>query len=247
MSWSSPLGGGNPGAFTCSVFRLDPTGTVPVEPLFDLLPGITPLRVTLDMIDSESIALEYDVTEHTIQGALDVTSNIRKRLETLSIVGTLTAQFQPMLTPFIPGIPGPQATPPIFPAVPFQPAMPAMPPFFVQLDLLRFENLKAIADDRRPVMVVTPRITLPRAAIVSLNADYSPDLGDSLSVSLTFREVRLVSPISAEAVIDYPAQAPGANVEASSGSTAKATSATVSPSTSPGVGPSVGASAGGAP
>lgn len=251
MGWKSPLGGGNPNAFTCSIFRLDPTGTLPLEPLIDIVPGLTPLRTTFDMIDNETLTLEYDITEHAVQGHLagtpaEITSHIRKRLEKLTVAGTLAAKFQPTVTPVIPGLPVVQATPPILPGVPFQPSMPPQPDVLVRLDLLRFENLKAIADAERPVMVVTPRYTMIPAGIELVSENWSPPLGEQLKVQVSFKEVRVVTPIAVDAVADYGEMLPGNNADASGGAAAQDVSASVTPGDAPGVAPTVGASAGGA-
>lgn len=244
MSWKSPLGGGNPGAFTASVFALDPTARIPLEPLFDFIPGLTPLRVTFDLVNSESIVLEYSITEHVIQGNLagtptEITAHIRKSLETLTITGTLAGQFQPTITPQIPGLPTIQATPPIAPGSPFQPSMPPQPPVLVRLDLLRFENLKAIADARRPVMVVTPRFTLIPAGIASLNPTWSNDMGEKMLITMTFREVRIVSPLAIQSG-DFAAMASGNNADSSGGAAPQTVNAKLTPSDAPGVAPTVG-------
>lgn len=216
--WMSPLGG-TPGRFTASIFRLDPVAGVPIEPLADFIPGLTPLRVTLDMIDSESVSYDYDVTEHAVQSWLDVSSNIRKRLESLTITGTLGATPPPTIAPFIPGLGGGGATP-FIPGVPFQPNMPPMPPELVRLDMLRLRNLKSIADARQPVMVTTPRVTLGRCAITSISPSWSPDLGESSTVSISFREIRLVDPLLGPVVPDFDEMIPGNNTETLGGASA---------------------------
>jgi hypothetical protein len=194
----SPLGG-ILGATTASFFKLSPLG-VPFEPLIDLVPGITPLRMTFDMIDSESETIDFDVTEHAVQSFLDITANIRERLRTLTITGTLGA------------------TPPLVLHAPIP-----VPGSFARLDLLRIENLKNLAAKREPIMVVTPRVSFPSCAIVSVNPTWNPGLGESSQCSVTLREVRLISPILGTLQADFPAQAPGNNAAAGGGQSATST------------------------
>lgn len=193
----SPLGG-NLGAFTVSVFRLDPTGVAVLEPVADVVPGLSPLRVTFDMADSESAIFEYDVTEHAIQGLIDISSNVRRKLRGITITGTLGA-----LPPLLPGVGG------------FQPPSPGG---LLRLDLMRMRNLVAIADARAMVMVVTPRVALARCFITSINQNWSPDNGESTMVTMTVREARLVSLMLGDvAAADHPAQLPGNNTSTGGG------------------------------
>ena len=213
----SPLGG-NIGATTASFFMLDPTGTTALEPLIDLIPGITPLRVTFDMVDGEQITYNYAVTEHPIQSFLDITSNVHKQLERITINGTL------------------QATPPLQPFPP-----PPVQGGFTRLDLLRIRNLKNIADQRRPIMVVTPRYGLAKAFIENITANWSPELAESSKVSITVKEARIVSPITGDLVPDFPEQAPGNNASEGGGqsSTSEVPTTATEPGGSPGVAPAV--------
>lgn len=214
----NPLGG-NLGATTCSVFLLDPVLHVPLEPLIDLIPGLTPLRVTLDMVDSEQVALEYRVTEHGIQALGDISAHIQKSLEQLTVTGTLAAL--PPLEPFPP---------------------PPVPGSLLRLDLLRIRNLRSIADRRAAVMVVTPRFAIPIAAITSIGPSWAPDMAESSQVSLTFRELRLVSPLIGDAVApDYPSQTPGNNTTSGGGQSAtQPVNQTATPPTVTGHSPTLG-------
>lgn len=214
--------GGNLGAFRASIFRLDPFGVVPLEPLPDIVPGVTPLRVTLDMVDGEQAVYDYDVTEHAIQALADVTANVRKRLETITITGTLGATL-----PMVPG-----AAAPAFGS-------------FTRMDLLRARNLKAIADARAMVMVVTPRVSLARAFITSIQQSWSPSDGESTIVTVSFREARLVSPVIGVSLApDFPAQPPGNSAAVGGGqSVVTPINTTATASSTPGVAPTIGAAA----
>lgn len=236
----SPLGG-NLGATTASFFRLDPLGVAALEPLIDLVPGLTPLRVTLDMVDSESATYQYDVTEHPIQSFLDVTTNVYKRLERITITGTLGAT--PPLVTFPPTpIPGPPSGGAIIPP-------PPVPGSFLRLDLLRIRNLKAIADARAPIMVVTPRLGLAKAFIESIVPNWNPNLAESSTVSITVKEARLVNPLTGGELIapDFPSQEPGNNAETGGGQSQTSSiseSATPQTGSPDGLPPSIGTTPG---
>src|SRR5690606_24212115 len=113
---------------------------------------------------------------------------------------------------------------PYIPGFDFAGKMPPQPDVLVRLDYLRLERLKAIADERLPIMVVTPRLSLPRAAISRVNSRWSPQSGQSPEVSLDFVEVRIVSPLTKFIVQDWASQATGNN-EATSGASSAGTAA----------------------
>lgn len=204
--------------YTASVFRIEPLTGVPVEPLVDLVPGVTPMRVTYDMVDNETIVYQYDVTEHAIQGFLDVTTHVRKRLETITIVGTLSGMG--------PLLPGPQ---------------PPNPPGVARLDVHRVTNLRLIADTKLPVMILTPRMGLSKAFITSVQQQWGPADADSCIVTITAKEARLVLPgMTAPVSPDYPAQAPGNNAASGGGQGAPGVVDTpYEPSAVPGLPPDV--------
>lgn len=216
------------GGSTASFYLLNPAG-IPFEPLPDLVPGITPLRVTYDMIDQEQAVFEYDVTEHVVQSLGDISSNIRARLKSVTVVGTFSGV--PPLTPT--------------PIAAFEPDgpvsffLPPAPSAAVRLDLLRAAHLQAIADKKRPIMMVTPRVSLPMALITSVQQTWSPPLGESLTVAVTVRELKLVFPLAAPAVApDYSAQLPGNNAAVGGGQSATTEfTGTLAPSSVPGGAP----------
>jgi hypothetical protein len=218
----SPLGGVL-GASTCSIFRLDPfTGTVPLEPLIDLVPGVTPLRVTFDMIDDELIEHSYALTTHALQDISDATSNVHKQLRKLTVSGTLSAN-----------LPIPSLFPLPFTALP-------NPLGLLRIDLIRLRHLQQIADDRQPVMVVTPRYAMARGFIESIKRSWKPDDGDSSNVVVSFQEARIVKPSVGPAIqADTPNQLPGNNAAAGGGQAAGASSAaSATPSGTAGIPPS---------
>jgi hypothetical protein len=216
----SPLGGVL-GAKTCSIFRLDPfTATIPLEPLLDIVPGVTPMRVTLDMIDNETVSHTYALTTHALVDVADATSNVHRELEKMTIAGTLSAN-----------IPIP------IPVLPLQ-ALPN-PLGILRLDLIKLRNLRQMGKDRQPVMVVTPRYAMARAFIGKIDATWKPDDGESIQVSIEFTECRIVSPQVGPALqADYSAQLPGNNAPTGGGQAAtSSTPVTPVDSGTPGIPP----------
>lgn len=179
----NPLGG-LLGVRTAVFFRLNKLG-LPVEPVFGVeTVVISPNRIPLDMIDNESPTRNYSVTENPLQDLSSASSNVHKELETMSIVGTLTGTFN---IPFVGTVGGP----------------PAIPGFGggLRLDLLKLANLEHLADRREPLMVVTPRKSMPKAFISSITPSWDPESGENTIVTIGLVEARIVNPLSAEQVV----------------------------------------------
>jgi hypothetical protein len=180
-------------SYTCSIFRLDPTGSVPIEPLADVIPGVTPFRATLDAITTDELMKTYTITRHAIQALVDVTTHRKRDLQRLSVSGVISA------------------------APPFSLVnAPAPPTFGFRLDLLRLSMLQRIADRHEPVMVITPRHSLALAWIVSLRSPWTPAAGRSTPIALQFLECRIASPSLTAAIKDLDQLEPG-NTSATSG------------------------------
>jgi hypothetical protein len=196
--------GGALGAQTCSIYALDPTGTTAIEPVADLVPGVGPLRVTLDGIDNESYQPSYRVTTNTLQDLTDTTSNVYPELIRLTVTGVF-------------GVAGPMGV-----------GIGVLPSTglrrLARLDLLRYTNLKRLADQRKPVMVVTPRCSLARCFIVSLPYSWSPSDGDSLPITLSFLEARVMTSSTTAAFADVDSMATGNNKTTGGGTGGVATS-----------------------
>lgn len=175
---------GSLGRTTCSIYALDARGT-PIERVADVVPGVSPMRATIDTIDGEQLAQTWLVTRHTLQDMSEATSNVRAELRMLTITGVLAAAG-PMVI-------GSGAT------------------RFARLDAVRFANLTAMANQRRPVMVVTPRHSLAKAFITSLPGSWAPTDGDSQPVTITFLEARVVSSATIAAFVDVDASPVGNN------------------------------------
>lgn len=174
----NPLGG-ILGARTASFYRLDATGTVPVEPVADIRPAFSPDRVVLDMVDSESLTRNYQVTTNALQDFTSATSNVHRDLIRISITGTLIGSIDLAFLGSVGlgGIPG------------FGGGL--------RSDLLKFANLEELADKREPVLVVTPRISLPRAFIESISRTWEPGNGENTIVTVSVVEARIVNPLTA--------------------------------------------------
>lgn len=189
----NPQGGlsGILGSQTCSIYALDPTGTTALEPVADLVPGVTPLRITIDTIDSENYQVNYRVTQHTLQDLTDTTSHVYRELIKLTVTGVFGAAG-----PMVPGTGLVRVA---------------------RFDLLRYRNLKNLADQRRPVMVVTPRVSLARCFITSIPSNWTPADGDSLPISLSFTEARVMRSESIAAFQDVDSLATGNNASTGGG------------------------------
>ncbi len=175
---------GSLGRTTCSIYALDARGT-PIERVADVVPGVSPLRVTLDTIDGEQLEQAWLVTRHTLQDLTDTTSNVRAELRMLTVAGVLAA-----------------AGPMVIGSGAVRNA---------RLDAIRFANLTALANLRRPVMVVTPRHSLDRAFITGLPASWSPTDGDSQPITIKFLEARVLTSASVASFVDVDASPVGNN------------------------------------
>lgn len=196
--------GGVLGAETCSIYALDPTGTTALEPIADIVPGISPLRITVDAIESENYQVSYRVTQNTLQDLTDTTSNVYKELIRLTVTGVF-------------GAAGPMGV-----------RIGVLPSSglarLARLDLLRYANLKRMADQRRPVMVVTPRNSLAKAFITGIPTSWSPSDGDSLPITLSFLEARVAKSSSIGAFADTDSMAVGNNASTGGGTGGSSTS-----------------------
>ena len=213
----SPLGG-ILGARTMAFYRLDSTGTQPIEPLGDLIPALTSDRVTLDMVDSEDVERSYNVTMNALQDFTSATSNVHKNPERITVSGTLVSSVDLALAGSV-GFAG------------------------LRADLIRVANLEELADARQPIMVVSPRVSMARAFIESISRSWNPDQGENTLITVALVEARIVSPLTANEVIpDVSASATGNNATTQAGSQAAPTvqTQTLVPGAAPGLPPTPG-------
>jgi len=189
---TSPLDG-SLGIETCSIYRLDPTGTVPIEPLLDIVPGLGPLRVTFDVIDQETYSERFRVTRNTLQDFSDTTSNVYAELAVLSVTGVFAAGG-----PVVLGGSGLVR--------------------LARFDLMRIANLRAMGRARQPIMIVTPHHSLARAFIEQLDSTWTPADGQSIPISITCIQARVLGPGSVTAFADADSLATGNNAATGGGS-----------------------------
>jgi hypothetical protein len=199
-------------------YRLDSTGTQPIEPLGDLIPALTSDRVTLDMVDSEDVERSYNVTMNALQDFTSATSNVHKNPERITVSGTLVSSIDLALAGSV-GFAG------------------------LRADLIRVANLEELADARQPIMVVSPRVSMARAFIESISRSWNPDQGENTLITVALVEARIVSPLTANEVIaDVAASATGNNSTTQAGSQAAPTvqTQTLVPGAAPGLPPTPG-------
>ncbi len=218
----NPLGG-LLGPRTATFYRLDPLGLVPIEPLADLVPILSPNRVVLDMIDSEDHEENYIVTRNALQDFTSATSNVHREPELLTLSGTLVSSIDLAFLGSVGlgGIPG------------FGGGL--------RKDLLVLKNLQDLGRKREPVLVVTPRRAI-KAFIESIMDSWSPDVGENTIVTVTLSEARIVNPLSADAALpDVAGSNTGNNAVVGQGTQAPSAVSPqlVSPSAAAGVAPFV--------
>lgn len=123
-----------------------------------------------------------------LQDLLDTTPNVHREPVELSISGTLSA-VGPVLQ---------------------------LPTFGFRFDLLRLWELELMADQRKPIMVVTPRVSIAAGFIQSLQRNWSPADGESINVTVQIVEARILSPLETNAIPDTVSMESG-NVSSSGG------------------------------
>jgi len=190
---ASPLAG-ILGISTCSFFRLIPPAyAVPMEILADVVPGLSPLRVTYGMVDSEQYTESYTVTQNAMQDFSNITTNVHRELVTLTITGTLSSSLPFSMAQLPSSLKG-GLTPPTF---------------GFRVDLLQMANLQRIASRREPIMVVTPRVSLAKGFITNITRPWTPADGESTPVSVTVVEAYIANPLALSALPDTDTLAPG--------------------------------------
>lgn len=196
---------------TASFYQLDPaTYTVPVEPLADIIPTVTPFRIAVSSIDNENYVQNYRVTRNALQDFTDVTPNVHKELTELTITGVFSSAPNMSLL-----------------------GIPTSPPTFgFRLDLLQMANLERMADKRKPIMVITPRVCLARAFIQSITRPWQPNDGVNSPVIVQVIEARIASPFSTDVLPDVDGLAPG-NSQTTGGGEQAATNVASSTSAPP--------------
>ena len=150
---------------TLIIYKLDPLGIVPIEPIIDLVPGLSGNRITIDVIQSESYGQSYDVTDNVLQDFSFATSNIRKAPRLFSVSGVMGSIIQSGIVNVVPfgGVPTPDNA---------------------RADQRRLQNIKNLADARQPVAVYTPRHGFPQCVITSVDVPWDTAIGKNTQISL---------------------------------------------------------------
>jgi len=171
------------------------------------------------MIDDEAWIQQYDVTENPMQDFSDATTNNRKRLQEMTITGTLTSAL----------------------AIPLVGSIGAFSISGVRFDFLKLANLEQIADRKEPILVTTPRRSMAKAFITSISPPWNPEDGNNTIVTITLREARIVNPLIAlSAIADVAESTTGNNAATNVGAQApEPVGAVPTLSPIPGVAPSL--------
>lgn len=187
------------GETTASFYRLNRAGQ-PIGLILDINPLPSEDRVKFDMIDAESSPDEYDVTDNPLQDLTDASSNVHVRLKRMTITGTISGDINLGLlgSVGIGSLPS-QISP-------------------LRKDLQAIEALRNMGDQREPIMVVTPRRTLPSAFITLVDAPWTPELGQNSIVTIHLKEARIVDPLAPGSLIaDVAASNTGNNASTPAG------------------------------
>jgi len=184
------------------IYRLDPTLSTPLQPVFlDLIPTSfpSPLAVQFDLAQTISRTTRYTITENQVLGFRTITNNAHKELQRASVSG--------ILDPFPIGVGG---------GVVEQTLL--TPPSFgiVRKDLIVKDILYRLADRRKPMLVVTPDWTMPRAFIESITETQNDGDGEVTRLSIEFIEARVIIPFVGDQ-LDAAAMTGGATQNANAG------------------------------
>ncbi len=216
------------GSRTATFFLLDRFSGLPVAALgFTQNPFVpNPAAVTADVVDSESYSISVDVTQNALQDFSNASTNAHLNLDTMTVSGTWVSSID--LGPL--GSIG----------------LPNLPTFGLQLlrtDLTNKQFLEAMIRRREPVMVVTPRRSMPKAFMTELSEEWDPSTGENTLLTISLMEARIVSPLpGSELVPDVGTLAAGSVVGSNAGSQAAQPVSTppAAPPPAPGAAPLLG-------
>ena len=204
-----------------SIYRLiPPLYQVPIEPVLDLVPGITPFRITADVIQASSMSRAFRVTRKRLQDFSDVTTHVQEELKTLQADVLLNAGGLNLSLPGIPNFPNTALV------------------RLARLDLMRFAYLDQMAARREPVLAITPQFSIT-GFIEALTPQWGNIDGWSLRVGISIVESRIVGPSLASSVPDVDALSTGGNGSAQSGTSSGTSTVSVEPTSpaAPGISP----------
>lgn len=203
------------GPTTCTIYLLEPTTLLPIEPIVDIVPAVTPFRQALDVVTSSTKRRTFSVTPYPVQGGPTITPHVHKQLDQLSVTGVISGspsyQIQGSLSLLAALATGG--------GVDRRIALASKVPGFPQprRDLMQLQMLELLSNKKFPVMVVTPEGSMPKAWIRSIVRNNSADMGEATDVQLDFVEARIVSPLFADALLDLDETLGGAGSTADAG------------------------------
>jgi hypothetical protein len=195
---------GTTGSKRVGIYVLDPTFTTPLQPIFlDLLPQAanSPFAISLDVAQTVSRTHSWKITQNRLLDFTTATTHAQHNLQRASVSGILD--------------PSPLA------ATGRAGGLASSTLGILRRDLLAKNILIAIAETRRPVLVLTPDWTMPRAWIESITETGNEGDGEVSRLSITFVEARIISAFLGN-LTDAAAMTGGASQTVDGGATAGA-------------------------
>lgn len=177
---------------TASIFVLDPvTGAAGVA-AFILTDIAVPLpnRARLDLLKSSSATRSITVARSPVERA--VSDNIQLGPELVTVTGTLSATPLGLIASQLGGFGS-----------------------IIRRDLLELNKLRRFIDVCEPVLLVLPWRIFPTMAITSLTETHPGS--NKVELSITFQEIRIVSPLSVAGALDLDAMLAGAGSTSNAG------------------------------
>lgn len=176
---------------TASIFALDPVVGAAGVATFILTDIAIPLpnRARLDLLKSASTTRPISVARSPVERS--VADNIQIGPETVTIQGTLSAN--PL---------GLGAQLGGFGSI-------------IRRDLLELNKLRRFIDLREPMLLVIPARIYPSVAITSMTETHPGS--NKVELSITFEEVRIVSPLTVAGALDLDAMLAGAGATSNAG------------------------------
>ena len=195
------------GPTTATIYKLDPAGLLPIEPLVDIIPTVSPNRQSVDVVLSSSHTESYSVTRNAIQRGFDTTSHVKKQLAQVSITGIISGAPLLAIAGAIGAALGALNSSGAVDVNPRLQSIGAQVPGFPspRRDLLQLQMLRLLADQRKPVMLATPDFALPRCIITRISRSNGAEVGIGTEVVIDFIEARIIAPQFTDAIPDLDA------------------------------------------
>lgn len=168
------------GGRSATLYRLDPTGRVPVAKLGEVYGRFNKNKITADMISSENSETRTDASEYPIEDYADAVIGTIRRPQTLSL-GLVFSSSLPI--PLVGGGGGSALATAAQTIYGDDGARP---------DLIQVASLRAMQQRGEPVALLTPRHSMSRVMIVSVSSSWAPGQGERINVGLQVREARIL-------------------------------------------------------